>query len=532
MESKSPNSLKVYAFNIRSLSKNGGKLLAFLSNLPVFHVLVLTEIGVWNIEVAVSYFSEFAYDYALPEHNSFGGVAIFMNKNIDNITFTKQTLKKTCKCSKCNFESLFVDFEFANIAYTIGGIYRHPNGNVSHFNVDLENVVAVIDKQKTVMILGDINIDIIKQDNESTLSYYTMLLSNNFLPLITLPTRITSHSATCLDHIFIRCCKNGQNTQKTAGIIFCDITDHLATFIFIKHQNKHPKTERPMIRIFSDSNCQVFINQIKETKWEELFITNTDWYYIFINKVRQIFKTSFPFKRLSNKRAKDKPWITKGLKISIKHKNRLYKKSILNPSAAIENRYTNYKKIVEKCLNIAENDYYKNIFDIQNNSAKTIWKNLTPFLSPQKVKKSISVSKILHDGVFLKDNKDITEAFNEYFCSVGNNLSQSFGPQTQVFKKYLRNKVNETFFITPIINFENIEEIKKLKKNKAPGPDEIGNKLLSLSPETFSHPLTMIFNKAIEEGKYPDDLKTGKVIAIYKKGHHYLTENYRFVKLF
>lgn len=235
------NKLKIYAFNIRSLSRNAGKLLAFLSNLPECDILVLTEIGIWNIEVAVNYFSHFVCDYKLPARNSFGGVGIFVNKSISRVNIKGYFLEKTCNCSKCDFESLHIDFEFANIEYTVCGIYRHPNGNVAHFNADLENAIDKTDKLKTILILGDINIDLIKHDNENTFIYYTMLLSHHFLPLITLPTRITSHSATCLDHIFIKSNKKGLATHKTPGILFCDITDHLATFLFINHHDKQTK---------------------------------------------------------------------------------------------------------------------------------------------------------------------------------------------------------------------------------------------------------------------------------------------------
>ena len=416
--------LKVYAFNIRSLSKNAGKLLAFLSSVPEFDVLVLTEIGVWNIEVAVNYFSCYNYNYVLPEQKSFGGVGIFIKKSISRVSFTENAFEKSCNCVKCDVETLIVNFEFANIQYTICGIYRHPNGNVAHFSTDLENCITKIERQRTFMILGDINIDLIKHDNENTLKYYTMLLSHKFLPLITLPTRITSHSATCLDHIFMRCNKKSYVFKKNPGILFCDITDHLTTFLFITHKTKHPKHERPMVRIFSEQNCLKFVNEIKSVNWDDTFTPETDWYSLFINKVRQTFNTSFPFKRLSNKRSKDKPWITKALKVSIKQKNRLYKKSILNPSDAIELRYTNYKKIVEKCIRAAEDKYHQDMFDTQTNSAKDLWKNLTPFLSPHKVKKSTTINKILHDGIFLSDNTDITEAFNTYFCSIGKTLSE------------------------------------------------------------------------------------------------------------
>ena len=34
---------------------------------------------------------------------------------------------------KCQIESLFVEFRYIGMVYSIGGIYRHPSGNVSHF---------------------------------------------------------------------------------------------------------------------------------------------------------------------------------------------------------------------------------------------------------------------------------------------------------------------------------------------------------------------------------------------------------------
>ena len=149
-----------------------------MSDLSMFDVLVLTEIGIWNIEVATTFFSDCSYKYVLPKKNLYGGVGIFINNEVSDVILESHTLQKTCQCSNCDFESLFIDFTFSKVKYTLGGIYRHPNGNVKHFNSDLEHSISNIDKERTTIILGDINIDLIKQHEESTLSYFTMLLSN------------------------------------------------------------------------------------------------------------------------------------------------------------------------------------------------------------------------------------------------------------------------------------------------------------------------------------------------------------------
>ena len=48
---------------------------------------------------------------------------------------------------------------------------------------------------------------------------------------------------------------------------------------------------------------------------------------------------------------------------------------------------------------------------------------------------------------------------------------------------------------------------KNLKQNKAPGHDMIGTKIIKLCPEIFANILEKNYNRAIEMGIYPDDMK-------------------------
>ena len=65
----------------------------------------------------------------------------------------------------------------------------------------------------------------------------------------------------------------------------------------------------------------------------------------FSQKITVAYNESFPFKRLSRKTAKDKPWISTGLKESIKQKHLLYRKLIFDSSA--ENKVA-YKIVKNK----------------------------------------------------------------------------------------------------------------------------------------------------------------------------------------
>ena len=51
-------------------------------------------------------------------------------------------------------------------------------------------------------------------------------MSYGYLPYITLPSRITEYSATCIDHIFVKYAKNHmpQIAGTLSGMFYCDIT--------------------------------------------------------------------------------------------------------------------------------------------------------------------------------------------------------------------------------------------------------------------------------------------------------------------
>ena len=73
--------------------------------------------------------------------------------------------------------------------------------------------------------------------------------------------------------------------------------------------------------------------------------------------------------------------------------------------------------------------------------------------------------------------------------------------------------------------------LKKIRPNKAEGPDEIHARLLRECERELSIPLAIIFSKSLAEGKIPVDWKRANVVPIYKKGDRSEVGNYRPVSL-
>ena len=97
---------------------------------------------------------------------------------------------------------------------------------------------------------GDINIDLLKNEQTQTQNYLDTLLSFNLTSAITIPTRFTDRSVTLIDHIFIRLPKLKINNMITAGNLITDISDHLPNFVIIDFDVKKSK-ERPLVRVFN-----------------------------------------------------------------------------------------------------------------------------------------------------------------------------------------------------------------------------------------------------------------------------------------
>ena len=343
------------------------------------------------------------------------------------------------------------------------------------------------------------------------------MMSYRYLPYVALATRITQFSTTCIDHIFMKKSNNEKVLSTLCGMFYCDISDHLPCFISLQYTNNSYIGNRPMTRIFGARNCSKFVQNMTTENWNDKYMdSKDDWYPTFVNTVLRIFEQSFPLLQLSRQRVKDKPWITKGLKISIKHKNWLYK-SLLWRLGRQRLEYNTYKKVLRRCLKEAETKYYQDVFDSNKNSVYNIWKTLNPIINSIAGSKLTSSNKLLIDGKFIKDKNNIPDAMKNHFCTIREVLKSELPDWGGRYKEFLPARVMNSFFIESICNDDIGLEIRHLNLKKAPGPDCIGGKLIQLCPDIFSNDLTKNYNRAIQTGVYPHAMKLAQVIALYTK---------------
>ncbi len=130
--------------------------------------------------------------YHGPLDNNKGGVAVYIKKDV----YVQERFDLTL-CHNPRLDNLWLEIIKDGVSFVIGNMYRHPNYN-THVISDLigSNLSIIKQEGKICIICGDVNIDLLQQDSCQTKIYMDTLIRENMLPCITLPTRITDHSAT------------------------------------------------------------------------------------------------------------------------------------------------------------------------------------------------------------------------------------------------------------------------------------------------------------------------------------------------
>ena len=188
------NPFRAFHVNIGSFDSKSAELDVYLKSLKFkFQVIALTEIGKTSKDFIEFTFPE--YDIHMVEAPSTkGGVAILVLKNafknIISLEYDNSySFNGMCNCSNCLVESIFVTLETSSEKFTIGCTYRHPNGELNHFNDRFREIINSIDEKKIIVLMGDFNIDLLQLNNSKYETFLNLCLESNFVPCISLPTR-------------------------------------------------------------------------------------------------------------------------------------------------------------------------------------------------------------------------------------------------------------------------------------------------------------------------------------------------------
>ena len=111
--------------------------------------------------------------------------------------------------------------------------------------------------------------------------------------------------------------------------------------------------------------------------------------------------------------------------------------------------------------------------------------------------------------------------FNKFFSSVAKKLNAKLCSSTLNhnssdvnFRSFLKNRVNNSIYLSPTTANEVEEIIQNFQNDKA---SDISISILKKCCKFISGHLAGFLNKFMEDGYFPGILKTGKITSIFKK---------------
>ena len=276
MENMNPNNtLPVINLNCRSLVKNYNELYATINSLPnELGVITLEE--TWLDDNLTPLVKMPGYSLITKHKRSRkegGGLGIYIN---DKLNYVFRNYLNCADEYQPYFDYMFIEIINNNEPkdnILIGVCYRVPGGNTIDFINDyLSNILlpSLSKENKQILILGYINIDLLKSSGHSpTQNYLDIMLSNGFLPKITVPTRVTHTNATLIDHIFVK--DNSNSTSGTAGTVKSTMSDHYMNFIFIPITKSEPSKETVTYRAFSQANVSKLFDELNVHDFSDVY---------------------------------------------------------------------------------------------------------------------------------------------------------------------------------------------------------------------------------------------------------------------
>lgn len=535
-----PQKVKMFScmhINISSLCKHFDELSELLSALNHnFSVLGISETRLSNMRISNIDIPNYAFIHTPPD-SSVGGVGLYIH---NRYAFKpRPDLNQLLFCSKL-LESVFVEIIFkSKVNVVVGCIYKHPLLDTDIFNNNYLSLFLqkASKENKTLVLLGDFNINLLNCTTSSSINNFLDLLgSYQLMPQITLPTRITEQSSTLIDNIFL----SSNQYQCLSGNLSVKLSDHLPQFILInlyEHLKKQKFVGKQ--RDWSQFNEEDFILDYLDVNWKRILNIESSnasvAFESFFNALLSLVDKHAPFVQLSKKQMKlrSKPWITKDILVSIRVRDRLFK-SFIKSKNEIErvNLYSQYKayrnRIVSLC-NLSKRKFYSNYFYANSKNIKNIWKGIRDLISSGTLNNTpISLQ---NENSVTSDPGIVSEIFNNYFVNIANKIKAKIPFTRHNFQSYLKNPNPNSFFVNPTNPTEVSLLIDSLKNNKACGPNSIPVSILKLINFDISITLSKLVNLSFSSGIFPTILKEAQVIPIFKKGSTLEVHNYRPISL-
>ena len=172
--------------------------------------------------------------------------------------------------------------------------------------------------------MGDFNMDLLCESIDHNIQNFSLSLREHaFFPIITKPTRVVKNSVSLLDHMWVNF---HQKQGFHSSVIRSVITDHFPTMFYYELESVCETHKVITFRRSGQISDEIFKDRLTNSNlYEILLIQDVNLAFSKFNStVYNIYDEAYPMltKTVKYNSVKN-PWITSGIKESIKTKNKI-----------------------------------------------------------------------------------------------------------------------------------------------------------------------------------------------------------------
>ena len=454
-----------------------------------------------------------------------GGVACYIKKDLQLDCHVLPNLTLTT----CDIElmTLRCTHNYGKILY-IMTLYRPPDGSVDTFFETLSDLIeenSLI--QKELWIIGDYNIDCLKRSDIKTKKLFDFLRINSLKQHISVPTRLTGFSRSCIDLIVSNV---SESFVLASGSLVDVISDHLPIFICIKKQRNISTFQKIKGRTYKNYNKIMLQTLIKNENWDLYYVLENpiDLWNFILKTIENHIDVMCPIKYMKI-RTNSPPWITQDVIEAMNDRNDLFKqakRSLDSNDIKLAHRARNR---TTKLLHSSKADYIKESLYQYKDDPKKFWQILNNSLLKGEMNTNDVTFNVGND--VYTTIEDSCEYMNNHFANVGKRLHSQFS------NSLLQNNYVDEYNIecdNSEIMF-NVDDIVKVVKDidvhKGSGIDYMPSFILKDVFEVITSQLTYLFNQSMSKGIFPDSWAIATITPIPKVGNKHIANNWRPISI-
>jgi len=528
-ETSNKSEFSIFHLNIRSTPKNFDKLIPTLhTSGTTFDILALSETWLKPLNAECYGMEGYTHEFMTRNNRPGGGVSLYITDTWN------YKIREDFSIITNEYEMLWIELDKdstnSNSNIILGVIYRIPGTNPNDFNSKLQEIITKISNEKKECIhVGDYNFNLLNSDTHPpTAEFVNINFTQSLFPSINKPTRLTSNTATLIDNIFI---SPTFMTDSRSGIFLWDLSDHFPIF-FIKYLVPATKEETiKLTRSHCEANKTAFSNAMTNTNWTPVTSNQNaqESYSIFHEIIAQAYNKAFPLKQSKPCYKNRLPWLSQGLKTSIKNKHKLHTTYLRNPTETNKKDYKNFKNKLNHVLRITHRKHIQDELLACKNNMRKSWQLIKEIINKNR-KITHKLPKITINGHLCDDPKMIAEGFNNFFTHIGPILDGKIPVNNTSPLSFIPGNYTIDLILEPATELE-INQIVDRLKNCAVGWDHFPAMIFKENKDPLNSILKHIVNLSLDQGTFPSELKLANIIPIFKAGDTDMIGNYRPVSL-